>query len=549
MRSIPALILPLLAGPVLAQLPSVPLVQRTLPRATWTAVTSAGLSTGATSGNPTPNATFRCDNPGAASFDKLWVFGGSLGNNTATMSNDLWAFDAVAGTFTQLIADGAVGSPPARGRAAIAWNPLTSRLVVFGGNTRGATPTLLNDTWEYDPATNAWTQLNPANSPSPRQWSAMAFDPALSGMVLFGGQTSEPPATTPPTPPNYSDETWLLVAGNWVQLNPTTRPPARALHSMVTRTDAFQDVLLCAGAANAFVNANNVLEQIRFLDVWRWTGADWSLLSDFDVVTQTGTSFPASSLGNQAVYDPLRSRVVLQGGNGHSTATSNTVFAYGTLYGGSPTNYTSEFDSFTNSWTLLASPTTGATPFNNNDTVIGRISRYFGGFVAATGKVYKACGQDPVRSGSRPTYNVYEYQANPVATNTVLGSGCTGGGGPLALVANRLPWTGRTFQATATGFGPTGVGFSLLSFSTTSTPLATLHPAGLPGCNLLVNPDVTNLLLPTGSSATLTVNLPASTIYAGAVLHTQVLQVEVGAGFTVSAVSSTNGLSLRVGAL
>ena len=549
MRIHALLVLPLIAVPALAQLPAPTLVSRTAPRAAWTTVASAGLSTGATSGTPTPNATFRCDNPGAASSTHLYVFGGSLGNNTATTSNDLWAFDAVAGTFTQLIVDGAVGSPAARSRACIAWNPVSQKLVLFGGDTRGATPTLLNDTWEYDPVGNSWTNIPTANAPSARRWAAMAFDPTLGGMVLFGGETTIPPTTTPPTPPAYSNETWVLLGGNWAQLAPATTPPARSLHSMVTRTDAFQDVLMCGGNDNSQLNANNVLEQVRFLDVWRWNGGDWAMLSNFDVVTQTGTSFPAASLGNQAVYDPLRSRLVLQGGNGHSNITTNLTYLYGTSYGGSPTNYTSEFDSYTNDWTTYANAATGTTPFNNTDPVLGRVSRYFGGFVAATGKVYKACGQDPTRSGSRPTYSVYQYQANPVAAVVSNGAGCTGSAGPLALVADSLPWSSRTFQATGSGFAVNAIGFAVVGFATQSTPLSVLHPAGGVGCTLLVNPDVTLLLLPAGGQATMNIGLPAGPAFAGVVLNAQMLSAELTLTADIAALLSTNALALTIGAL
>lgn len=537
MRTFPVLAVGLMAAPAFAQLPAPSLVARVAPRAAWTAVVSAGFSTGATTGTPTPNATFRVDNPGAASATHLYVFGGSLGNNTGTTANDLWAFDAVAGTFTQLLLDGAVGSPPARGRAAIAWNPLTQKLMVFGGNTRGATPTLLNDTWEYDPVTNSWTNLAPAISPSPREHAAMAFDPFYGTMVLFGGNTN----VSPQAPNN---ETWVFLGGAWVQLAPTNIPPARAQHSMVTRTDSFQDVLMCAGLDASSASP----DQIRHLDVWRWSSGDWSLLSNYDVLTNTGTTFPASVVGNQAVYDPLRGRLVLQGGNGH-TLPANTTYLYGTSYGGSPSNYTSEFDSFTNSWTIYSTPLTGATPFNNNDPAIGRVSRYFGGFVAATGKVYKACGQDPVRSGSRPTYNVYAYQATALATVTSNGAGCSGSAGTLALASSTLPWSSRTFQATGTGFAAGALGFGLVGLTTASTPLSQLFPLAGAGCTLLVNPDVSLLLLPSAGSVQLPLSLPASLAFVGLGLHCQVLSLELGPTSVITGLASSNSLTLTIGAL
>lgn len=530
----------LVAGAAHAQLPAPTLIARTAPRAAWSVVASAGATTGATTTPPTVNATFRAGNPGAASFDTLWVFGGSLGNNTSTTTNDLWAFDAVAGTFTQRLADGAAGSPAARGRAAIAWNPVANKLVVFGGNTRGTTPTLLNDTWEYDPVSNTWTNVTPAaGNPSARQLAAMAWDPTLGGMLLFGGQTNDA------APPQLNNETWLFVGGAWLQLAPATSPPARNEHSLVTRSDAFQDVVLTGGIDHG----SAAPEQIRHLDVWRWNGANWLLLSNYDVLTSTGTSWPASSNGNQAVYDPLRKRIVVQGGNGITVA-ANAVYVYGPNYGGSPSNYTSEFDCLTNSWSIYATPLTGTTPFNNTDPAIGRVSRYFAGFVAATGKVYKACGQDPTKSGSRPINNVYEYQANPIATATSYGAGCTGPGGALTLASNGLPWTDRTWTGTCTTLGPVSLALGVWGVAQASTPLNLVFPFAGSGCNLLntadqlLGPDV-----PVAGAVTLALPVPNTPALAGYQLHAQVAELQFDLAFNWIGLFTSNGLTLTIGAL
>jgi Galactose oxidase, central domain len=545
MQYTPALcLLPCLAALASAQLPAPSLIQRVAPRAAWSVVAGAGLSTGATTGTPTVNATFRADNPGAASNDTLWVFGGSLGNNTATTTNDLWAFNAPAGTFTQVIADGAPGSPAARGRASIAWNPLTNKLVVFGGNTRGATPTLLNDLWEYDPITNAWANVTPAGaSPAPRQHAPMTWDPNLNGMVLFGGQVNDT------TPQVLSNETWALIGGTWVQLFPATVPAARTQHSMVTRQAPFSDVVMCLGLDSA----SAAPDQIRFLDVWRWNGSDWSLLSNCDVLTNptgTGTTWPASTIGNQAVYDPLRKRIVVQGGNGITVA-ANVSYIYGPSYGGSPTNYTSEYDCLTNSWSIYANPTTGTTPFNNTDATIGRVSRYYAGFIPATGMVYKACGQDPTKSGSRPTNNVYAYQANPIATATNYGAGCVGGGAPatLTLTADDRPWTSRTFAATATGFGPLSLGLGVIGINTTSLPLIAVLPQGGLGCDLLATPDLVVTLVPTAGSAQIQLPIGNVPSLAGSVLHFQAAELALDLSFNVTGLFSSNGVTINVGAL
>ncbi len=556
-------VLPLLAAAALAQLPAPtpnPPTLRAAPRATWLAVTSAGTTTNGTfSGGsylPLANTTFRADNPGAASSDAVYVFGGCLANNTATTANDLWKFDAIAGTFTQLIADGAAGSPSHRGRASIAWNATTNRLVVFGGNTRGGptgtgTPALLNDTWEYDPTSNTWTDVTPvAGNPSPRQHAAMCYEPLTGGMLLFGGQTNDA------SPQVLSNETWLFLGGVWNQLSPSTTPPARTQASLMTRPD-FGDCVLCAGCDHSTYNnppTNTVIEQIRFLDVWRWNGADWSLLSNYDVLTSTGSQgFPASAVGQQAVYDPLRKRIVLQGGNGNNVA-SNVTYLYGTSYGGAPTNWTSEFDCVTNTWALYSRGSgTSTAAFGTSDGVIGRISRSFNAFVPATGMVYKVCGQNAAGTGARPIYNVYSYQASPIASATNYGVGCSGPGGPLALTAD-APWTERTFTATATGLGPFSFGFAMVSLGQLNpgVPLLALPlPGPGPGCELgVASLDITQGLIPIAGTAVYTLPLPSAQVdptLPGLAFYVQVAELDFSAGWV--ATYATNSVACVIGAL
>lgn len=561
------LVLPLPMATVLAQLPTPspnPPTVRAAPRATWVGVTTAGNTTSGTLTGSTyaaaPNTTFRADNPGASSNDAIWVFGGSLANNTATTANDLWKFDAVAGTFTQVIVDGAVGSPSHRGRSAIAWNPITNKLVVFGGNTRGGptgagVATLLNDTWEYDPVANTWTDVTPGTgNPSPRQYASMAFDPVNGGMLLFGGQTNDS------SPHVINNETWLFVGGVWTQLTPATNPAARNQASLMTRPD-FNDCVMCLGLDQSQYNnppTNTVVEQVRFLDVWKWNGADWSLLADYDVVTNTGTQgFPASSIGQQAVYDPLRKRIVMQGGNGHTIAT-NVTYLYGALYGGSPTNWTSEFDCVSNSWKLYSRGTTATpTAFGNSDGVIGRISRSFNGFVPATGKVYKICGQNAAATGSRPTLNVYEYQASPIAKADAYGAGCAGPGGTTSLTGT-LPWTARQFVMQANNLGPLSFGLVMISFTQVApgviplTNLTGILPGPGVGCDFLIGSlDITDLTTPFGSGTqTFTLNLPDISIdptLPGADFFVQILELDFSAGWI--ATYSTNGLACEAGAI
>jgi len=71
------------------------------------------------------------ENPGVSDGSGMLVFGG-IDMVTGLRSNGLWRFDGAS--WTQLSADGATGSPPARAQCAVAWDFARGRLVVFGGS-------------------------------------------------------------------------------------------------------------------------------------------------------------------------------------------------------------------------------------------------------------------------------------------------------------------------------------------------------------------------------------------------------------------------------
>ncbi|HEX6810519.1 MAG TPA: hypothetical protein VF384_02745 [Planctomycetota bacterium] len=112
---------------------------------------------------------------------------------------------------------------------------------------------LVSRTWRFDG--NAWQQLAPANSPSPRSGAAIAFDRARNVVVLFGGD-------------NYSatfDDTWLWDGVDWSQPSPAHRPPPRYNHTMAFDPISNR-VLMCGGVGG--------LSQ----PTWAWDGTDWTNL-------------------------------------------------------------------------------------------------------------------------------------------------------------------------------------------------------------------------------------------------------------------------------
>lgn len=183
---------------------------------------------------PTTNVPpARHENPGAASKTHFYVFGGNSNTSASTFYNDLWSFDGKAWKLET--ANGATGSPAKRDRAAICWDDARGKLMVFGGHNASG---LFNDLWEWDPTTKAWTDVTPTSlSPSARQFSAMAWEPSSKSMILFGGLSAA----------GHEADTWRLLAGRiWRKEAPTNSPPARRQHHMVTRF-GLDDILLCGG--------------------------------------------------------------------------------------------------------------------------------------------------------------------------------------------------------------------------------------------------------------------------------------------------------------
>ena len=71
-----------------------------------------------------------------------------------------------------------------------------------------------------------WAHMSPATSPAALYGASMAYDPATSQMVLFGGDGSG----------GYLNQTWTWNGTTWMQMSPATSPPARWDASMAYDT-------------------------------------------------------------------------------------------------------------------------------------------------------------------------------------------------------------------------------------------------------------------------------------------------------------------------
>lgn len=81
-------------------------------------------------------------------------------------------------------------APSARYGAALAYDPVSKQLILFGGATTGtqahpADAERLNDTWAWNGT--SWMQLHPAASPPPLYGASLVIDPSTGHLLLLAG--------------------------------------------------------------------------------------------------------------------------------------------------------------------------------------------------------------------------------------------------------------------------------------------------------------------------------------------------------------------------
>ena len=223
--------------------------------------------------------------------NKLIVFGGYDG---ADYYADLWAYDVAGNAWTSLSPTGV--APGARYGHSLVYDPESKKMILFGGFDGS---TQYNDTWAYDPAANTWADLAPGGSlPAARDSQAMAYDSDNKVMVLFGGWSAT----------RQFDDTWAYdpAKNSWMDLKPAAESPtARALHQMIYDPATKKLVLFGGGTSSATFN-----------DAWLFDFAERS----WTPATAAGEA-PSARAGHAMVYDPSAKDVLLFGG-------SNGIGAY-----------------------------------------------------------------------------------------------------------------------------------------------------------------------------------------------------------------------------
>ncbi len=166
-------------------------------------------------------------------------------------------------------------SPPGRFGAAMAYDPATRTVLLYGG--RLGPGQVVDDTWAWDGRT--WRQLDGGTgSPPPGEGSTLAWDDAHGQMVLAGAN------------PLRSGGTWTWSGSRWIRAPGGDLPPGTFLVGMAI--DPVTGMLLGASCCSS--------DQASTF-TWSWNGSVWR--------TVTTRTQPAFTVG--LVRDAESSRLLL----------------------------------------------------------------------------------------------------------------------------------------------------------------------------------------------------------------------------------------------
>ena len=160
--------------------------------------------------------------------------------------------------------------PAPRFYHSLAYDESRNVTVLFGGQTGGSAGSSLapNDTWEWDGT--EWRLAQAASPmyyqtlthPGARVWTAMAWDPMLEKVILFGGAGYDNNNSSA-----RLGDTWVWDGTSWEQISYPGGPPARSAHGMaLDRTSG--SVILHSG--------HNVFGYSSSNDTWEWNGSQWT---------------------------------------------------------------------------------------------------------------------------------------------------------------------------------------------------------------------------------------------------------------------------------
>ncbi len=224
---------------------------------------------------------------------------------------DTWEFQD--GNWTQILTPPASSPPPVFG-AAMVYDSTDRTLLLFGG-TDGAYPN--NWTFEFNTSSDLWVQVASTSAPSPRTGSVVFDDPADGGVVLYGGEC---PGCGTLGRDLIDQDTWIFAGGSWSNVTSTVfgRPPKLVFAGGAD--DVADGYGLIYGGSSGGCPGESL--------TWAFSSGTWTNL------TATAGQPPSSASGASALaYDPSLDGIVAFGGSvspssGAGCTTTNSTWLF-----------------------------------------------------------------------------------------------------------------------------------------------------------------------------------------------------------------------------
>jgi hypothetical protein len=230
------------------------------------------------------------------------MFGGT---SAAKTFDDTWEWDG--STWTEITPDDPEldGNPPPLASAAMTFDEIRDRMVLFGGMIEGADNDLSNQTWEWDG--HSWwlrTPLDPENDGNPKARSrhTMLFSPFSSKVLSYGGDKG-------------GGQMWEWDGSSWDLYQNGDTPGIRMSHSMAY--DTARQRIVVYGGVNIYGG--------DFANTWEFDGSKWAEIPPVDIL---GDGNPTNQDGTTMIYSPVHQRVLMWDGRPGTWVVDNLIWAW-----------------------------------------------------------------------------------------------------------------------------------------------------------------------------------------------------------------------------
>lgn len=252
---------------------------------------------------------------GSTAISEQCAFVSPGGSN---FQDETWVFHDRCGTWEQLDVPG----PPPRSRHMMAYDAAGDRVLMFGGRFRQATNgnyTTYNDLWQFDLATDTWSELITNNAPIARVNGGFVVNPAGTKAYLFGGNISLSGQAY-----NAQNDIYELDLSTyeWTQLNPDGQGPSGRLFVSAVYDPARDYVAFTGGADETAFD----LDALYYREMWAYdvNNNAWVLLHAGD-----DANVPAGRFWGRMVYDTENDRYLMFGGHDDTNlGNANDMWAF-----------------------------------------------------------------------------------------------------------------------------------------------------------------------------------------------------------------------------